>query len=230
MTQSTTPGADAATSIPTWQERLTGVVTAGMMMQMQATHRAMAAEIADLRAALAAGMPASPASQPQIKGHVLREVVNNLRDIAIKFHAAGQLRERLRGALDPLLSVENSPPGAREVAAWYVPHLLEFGGRRTSCPSDLVPQLDGTVAWGVELHSDGDTVTDKFGVEHKPRPLVFGDVTPTLPEAPEPVQQGGCSKCGCIGIHACPGHPLPAWTPEKIAEFYRVLSEYEAEP
>lgn len=60
MTKSTTPGADAATSIKTWQERLTGVVTAGMMMQMQATHRAMSAEIADLRAVLAAGAPAEP--------------------------------------------------------------------------------------------------------------------------------------------------------------------------
>ena len=37
--------------------------------------------------------------------HVLREVVNSLRDIAIEFHGAGQLRERLSGALAPLLEV-----------------------------------------------------------------------------------------------------------------------------
>lgn len=36
--------------------------------------------------------------------HVLREVVNDLRDIAIKFHTADQLRERLRAALGPLLA------------------------------------------------------------------------------------------------------------------------------
>ena len=35
--------------------------------------------------------------------HVLREVVNDLRDIALKFHDTDQLRERLRGALAPLL-------------------------------------------------------------------------------------------------------------------------------
>lgn len=37
------------------------------------------------------------------KDHVLREVVNSLRDIAIEFHGADQLRERLRAALSPLL-------------------------------------------------------------------------------------------------------------------------------
>jgi hypothetical protein len=49
--------------IKTWQERMEGVITAGMMMQMQATHRAMEAEIAELRAALAA-TPPQPAPQP----------------------------------------------------------------------------------------------------------------------------------------------------------------------
>lgn len=44
------------------------------------------------------------------KDHVLREVVNSLRDIAIEFHGAAQLRERLRAALAPLL--EQSPPDA----------------------------------------------------------------------------------------------------------------------
>lgn len=44
------------------------------------------------------------------KDHVLREVVNSLRDIAVEFHGAGQLRERLRAALAPLL--EHSPPAA----------------------------------------------------------------------------------------------------------------------
>lgn len=41
--------------------------------------------------------------RPAVKDHVLREVVNQLRDIALQFHATGQLRERLRAALDPLL-------------------------------------------------------------------------------------------------------------------------------
>lgn len=37
------------------------------------------------------------------KNHILREVVNSLRDIAVEFHGADQLRERLRAALEPLL-------------------------------------------------------------------------------------------------------------------------------
>lgn len=44
-----------------------------------------------------------PAIAAPVKDHVLREVVNSLRDTAIKFHNAQQLRERLRGCLDPLL-------------------------------------------------------------------------------------------------------------------------------
>lgn len=53
-----------------------------------------------------------PASTGRVKDHVLREVVNNLRDIAVKFHAAGQLRERLSGALDPLLVPASTGPEA----------------------------------------------------------------------------------------------------------------------
>lgn len=42
--------------------------------------------------------------------HVLREVVNDLRDIANKFHNTDQLRERLRGALAPLLIESAAAP------------------------------------------------------------------------------------------------------------------------
>lgn len=48
--------------------------------------------------------------------------------------------------------------------------------------------------------------------------------------ADAPQASTGCSKCGSTGIHACPGAPIPAWTPEKIAEFNRILDEYESEP
>lgn len=51
---------------------------------------------------------ATPA--PRVPDHVLREVVNKLRDVALEFHETGQLRERLRRALDPLLN----PAPARE--------------------------------------------------------------------------------------------------------------------
>jgi hypothetical protein len=46
---------------------------------------------------------------------------------------------------------------------------------------------------------------------------------------PEVTTQGGCSKCGCVGIHACLGYPIPPWTKEKIAELNEVLSQYETE-
>lgn len=48
------------------------------------------------------------------KDHVLREVVNDLRAIAIKFHDADQLRERLRAALEPLLAACPVVAGERE--------------------------------------------------------------------------------------------------------------------
>jgi hypothetical protein len=43
---------------------------------------------------------AAPAS---VKDHVIREVVNELRDIAKEHHNSGQLRVRLRAALEPLI-------------------------------------------------------------------------------------------------------------------------------
>jgi len=48
------------------------------------------------------------------------------------------------------------------------------------------------------------------------------------PAQQEPAK--GCSKCGSTEIHACPGAPIPPWTPEKIAELHAVLAEYEPEP
>lgn len=52
--------------------------------------------------------------------HVLREVVNDLRDIALKFHDTDQLRERLRGALAPLLDELAAAPthAAGESPRW----------------------------------------------------------------------------------------------------------------
>lgn len=71
---------------------------------------------------------------PKVKDHVLAAVVNNLRDIAIQFHAAGQLRERLRGALGPLLSG------------------IESSSARTAAPSEMVlkPGVTMGSGWPVE--------------------------------------------------------------------------------
>ncbi len=58
--------------------------------------------------------------------HVLREVVNSLRDIAIEFHGADQLRERMRSALDPLLTPK--PVAVHdENARWAIEGAIAFG-------------------------------------------------------------------------------------------------------
>lgn len=44
-----------------------------------------------------------------------------------------------------------------------------------------------------------------------------------------PVATEGCSVCGSTAVHACPGAPIPKWSPEKVAELHKVLGEY-AEP
>lgn len=52
---------------------------------------------------------ARASAQPAVKDHVLREVVNSLRDTALVYHAHGSLRERLRQCLDPLLPASAQP-------------------------------------------------------------------------------------------------------------------------
>lgn len=61
--------------------------------------------------------PPSPSTAP-VKDHVLREEVNSLRDVALEFHAHASLRERLRAAIDPLLSAPSTAPEAGERAAF----------------------------------------------------------------------------------------------------------------
>lgn len=45
-----------------------------------------------------------------IKDHIIAQVVNDLRDTAVKFHDTQQLRERLRGCIEPLLSAAAAAP------------------------------------------------------------------------------------------------------------------------
>ena len=58
------------------------------------------------------------------KDHVLREVVNDLRDIALKFHDTDQLRERLRGALAPLL--DQSPAVSMLLSETQLARLVRY--------------------------------------------------------------------------------------------------------
>ena len=63
------------------------------------------------------GVVAAPGRAPSIapaKDHVIREVVNKLRDVATEFHAAGQLRARIQDAIAPLLAA----PSIDSAAGW----------------------------------------------------------------------------------------------------------------
>lgn len=61
-----------------------------------------------------------------------------------------------------------------EPVAWMVPHLLDVhGAERTSLPKEHHEEWHGTVAWSAEVFSDGDGVTDKNGVHHRPKPLGY---------------------------------------------------------
>lgn len=59
-----------------------------------------------------------------VKDHVVREVVNRLRDTALEFHAHGSLRERLARELEPLL-VASRPAEVDDERQWVI-----VGGRR----------------------------------------------------------------------------------------------------
>lgn len=63
----------------------------------------------------AAATPAHAPAQEPIKDHVIREVVNQLRDCAVQFHATQQLRERIAGIVVPVL--KQTP--AQEVASAF---------------------------------------------------------------------------------------------------------------
>lgn len=58
--------------------------------------------------------PGSMLGQFGGKDHIVREVVNNLRDAAIKYGSTQQLRERLRTAIQPLLEAEAKAPPTTE--------------------------------------------------------------------------------------------------------------------
>ena len=72
--------------------------------------------------------------------HVLREVVNSLRDIAIEFHGADQLRERLRAALEPLLDQsEQSAPLSAAALTVDKEYLTAQTGAQTIKENLIVP-------------------------------------------------------------------------------------------
>jgi hypothetical protein len=99
--------AAADDAIPSWEDRLVGTSSAGMMMQMQNTHRAMQAEINDLRAALSLGNM-QRRGYVQLSNHKIANAVSELHQIAITYHATNELRERITTFVVPLLTSESS--------------------------------------------------------------------------------------------------------------------------
>jgi hypothetical protein len=58
--------------------------------------------------------------------------------------------------------------------AWMVPSVLSFNrALRTNCPAELQAELEGVVKWEPSLIGDRPPVVDKFGVTHRPSPLVY---------------------------------------------------------
>lgn len=47
----------------------------------------------------------------QVKAHVFRELVNSLRDTAVKYKDTQQLREQLARTLGEVLTTKNHPEG-----------------------------------------------------------------------------------------------------------------------
>ncbi len=58
--------------------------------------------------------------------------------------------------------------------AWMVPSIESFKGvESTDCPPDLQEKLEGEVMWSPSIIGDMPPVTDKHGVIHRPRALVY---------------------------------------------------------
>jgi len=64
------------------------------------------------QAAAATRTPAADAGE--LPDHIIREAVNQVRDIALEFHSHGSLRERLSGAIVPLLKARAAATSAGE--------------------------------------------------------------------------------------------------------------------
>lgn len=141
----------AERAIPTWQERAASDPT---RWSKSSPVRFMQAEIDDLRAALKA-QPA-PTAAPTLedfpvllKDHNVRQLVNDLRDIAIQFHAAGQLRARISGAVGQFLDKHGLPKAPTEAQ-----------GRCAQCYGILSQSCYCTEAQGdAELAASGFPVT-----------------------------------------------------------------------
>lgn len=85
-----------------------------------------------------------------MKDHIITKVVNDLRDAAIKFHATGQLRERMRAAIEPLLPDIAPPVASGSVdTGGMLRHSLDAGDMMEYATGNYVLYADA-IAWGAQ--------------------------------------------------------------------------------
>jgi hypothetical protein len=91
-------------------------------------------------------------------------------------HADTQQLLHVRTPAAKAIDIALALVAAQKPVAWWSPRLISFKNViKTSCPTELQDEYEGTVAFSPELIGDAPAVTDKHGVTHYPRPLVFGD-------------------------------------------------------
>lgn len=69
----------------------------------------------------ARAIPQAAAEPVKFKDHNIRQLVNDLRDIALKFHSAGQLRDRISGAVQQFLQTPTAPDRAPSIDSATAP-------------------------------------------------------------------------------------------------------------
>lgn len=131
------------------------------------------------------GVPA--ASAGGLQDHVIRETVNQLRDIALKYHAAGQLREQIAHVIVPLL--QNRAPAtsaAGQDAARLVKLLQMCTEAKTKFgPTGTLRQITMTFKTSVETSRGYREELRKLVDEMKP------SYAPTVSDRPTAVSAGG---------------------------------------
>ena len=164
------------------------------------------------------------------KDHIIAQVVNDLRDTAIKFHDTQQLRERLRGCIEPLLAAAAPQVVADERAqnnplahTWPAEIFLQVG----DCDRDAGLSYDdarqGEITWCFESIDKGDV-------------RYVRAVAPV--QAQEPVAEKcdvGCKKASdCWDSDQCtktwPAPVQPVAVPEGWREFIENIATPRSEP
>lgn len=59
---------------------------------------------------------------------------------------------------------------------WAIPQLIDFIGRKTSASPQVQVEQQGQVGYYPSAYHDGESVVDKDGVTHTPRPLYVCDL------------------------------------------------------